>query len=336
MEKEALYYNPVSSTKIQCHLCPHKCIISSDQYGRCMARKNENQILKAKTYGKLAASSIDPIEKKPLYNFYPGTHILSVGSTGCNMSCNFCQNCEISHATVETFPYYEEITPHELSDKAIMNGSNIGVAYTYNEPSIWFEFMKDTGKLIKDAGLKNVMISNGYINKEPLVKLIDFIDAFNIDLKAFTEVFYKKITQSSLTPVLETLKTIKKYNKHLEISFLVIPDLNDDDDDFFRMLNWIKAELGRDTILHINRYFPRYHSKQIPTPESKLVHLHDIAQQELDYVYLGNIDLKDTSDTFCPKCKTKVIVRNGYFSEIKNLDKAGKCKSCQYKVLTYI
>ena len=220
--KEAKFYTKTGNNKVICNLCPHNCLISQGQRGSCGIRRNINGELFTEIYEKIAAINFDPIEKKPLYHFYPGRKILSIGTIGCNLHCKFCQNYDISQTNIDEFPYLKNYTSDEIINIALQKSDNIGIAYTYNEPIIWYEFVLETAKKAQAKNLKNVMVTNGYINKKPLEELMPYIDAFSVDLKAFTEDFYKEITLSKLEPVKETLKTIYKNHKHLELSLIHI------------------------------------------------------------------------------------------------------------------
>ena len=285
----ALYTRPEPNHNVVCLLCPHQCLINPGKKGICRVRSNKDGKLYTETYGSISALHLDPIEKKPLYHFFPGKKILSVGSAGCNLHCLFCQNHEISQCGIDGLPILQHMNSDELLSLAASYDNNIGLAYTYNEPTMLYEFIFDTAKKIHAAGMHNVMVSNGYINREPLQNLIPYIDAFNIDLKAFDDEFYKKITHSTLAPVLETLVYIKEQGKHLEISHLLIPGLNDYPDNFQRMTHWIASVLGKDTILHIARYFPRYKMHIAATPTESIEKFVHEAKKVLKYVYAGNI-----------------------------------------------
>lgn len=334
--KEALYYKKLKDNKVSCHLCPQECIISVDKAGSCRARRNSNRTLVAENYGLLSSVGFDPIEKKPLYHYYPGKQILSIGTVGCNLSCNFCQNCEISQSGVKDAHFLKEYTEDRLLAMAHSRASNIGIAFTYNEPTVFFEFMMDVARLMQKEGMKNVIVSNGYINPGPLKELMNVIDACNIDLKAFTEKFYREQTSSSLKPVLDTLKYIKSRGKHLEVTNLLIPTLNDDVKVFREMVNWIATELGADTVFHISKYFPRYKAKQPSTPDSLLEKFYNIAREELQYVYIGNSCFHVGHNTYCPGCEVKVTDRRGYETEILHIDKEGKCTGCGQEIYQYI
>jgi pyruvate formate lyase activating enzyme len=323
----ASYYTPEENAAVRCKLCPHHCLIKSGNYGECGVRYNEAGRLMAMTYGKIAAMHTDPVEKKPIYHYFPGSVILSIGSLGCNMHCNFCQNHQISQSI------YDELLTRDISVGEIINQAlditeNIGIAYTYNEPLTFFEFMMDVAKAASQFQLKNVMVSNGYFGEQVSDELIDIIDCFNIDLKSFSNEFYRTYASASLAPVLSNLKKIRAAGKHLELTFLVIPGLNDDPETFQLMLSWISDYLGRETPLHISRYFPNFSMNLPPTPVSKVVEMQKIASQKLDFAYTGNVNVPGLSDTFCPNCKQKLIERSFYKTEILALDAKGCCPDC--------
>jgi pyruvate formate lyase activating enzyme len=329
---EALFYKK-REDDLQCLLCPHHCVIPAGGTGVCMVRRNAGGILKAETWGNLSAINFDPIEKKPLYHFYPGKVILSLGSIGCNMSCQCCQNWQISQTSATDYHFTRSLEPEEIIRLASSRNENVGVAYTYNEPTVWFEYMLDIARPAHASGYKNVMVSNGYINKDPLIELMQYMDAFNIDLKGFTKDFYRKFTGARLVPVLQTLRLIRKAGKHLELTCLVIPGMNDDPGGFRDMTRWIDAELGPETILHLSRYHPTYRMDTAPTPPAKLEELYGIARTKLSYVYVGNILMKDLSDTRCSKCGATVIVRNGYQIKRQSLTHKGTCSHCGNQVI---
>lgn len=321
-------YSVIHNERVRCHLCPHNCMLAEGQYGICRARCNINGVLMSANYGKVTAMHFDPIEKKPLYHFYPGAVIFSLGTAGCNFNCDFCQNCEISQVRADDYPFIRMLDPRQAVQMAMQNKQNIGIAYTYNEPSIWFEYVLDTAKLAQAAGLKNVMVSNGFINTAPLNELLPWIDAFNIDLKAFTEEFYSKYTGGQLAPVKNTLKQISRHGRHLEITCLVIPGLNDDTVVFRKMAAWISAEVGKNTVLHLSRYFPRNRMSLPPTTEETLLRLRETAKEYLHYVYVGNLLMEEGASTYCYSCGNLVIERNGYLARSSGLDQSGKCMKC--------
>lgn len=271
-----------------CNICPHACSIEEGRTGFCGARSNVGGKITAANYGKITAIALDPIEKKPLRRFIPGSFILSVGSYGCNLRCPFCQNCDISMADGNSAVTYD-MTPEQLVDKALqlLPSGNIGIAYTYNEPLIGYEFVFDCAALAHKRGLKNVLVTNGYICEKPFLDILPFIDAMNIDLKGFTETFYKKLSGD-----LETVKTTIAHaakSCHVEVTTLVIPKENDSTEEMASLSKWLGA-VSPDIPLHLSRFFPRFkYADKEPTPPETLYKLRDIAKQHLKYVYLGNI-----------------------------------------------
>ncbi|MCX7614298.1 MAG: AmmeMemoRadiSam system radical SAM enzyme [Clostridiales bacterium] len=274
-------------SRLVCELCPHSCSLEEGQAGLCRARRNQDGAIRDENYGLITSLALDPIEKKPLYRFYPGSKILSVGSYGCNFRCSFCQNYEISMSGRERVePVY--ILPEELIHKAIelKPMGNIGIAYTYNEPLIGIEYVFDCAKLAKEKGLKNVLVTNGYINQKPLIKMLPWIDAMNIDLKAFSEPFYKKIGGG-----LETVKkTIAHASKscHVEVTTLIIPGENDTPEEMLKLSHWLSC-VNHEIPLHITRFFPRYRmTDRNATDVTVIYELAAIARKNLKYVYTGN------------------------------------------------
>jgi pyruvate formate lyase activating enzyme len=328
---EASYYNKLENNKVSCVLCPHNCVISDGKFGICQVRKNENGILYSLNFEKLSAVHIDSVEKKPLYHFYPGKSILSLGSVGCNLKCNFCQNSHISQIN----PEQEYQTDIYMSDFIISEAkrmrNNIGIAYTYNEPIVWYEYMFETAVKAKKNKLKNVVVSNGYINSEPLKELIPYIDAFNIDLKGFSEDFYNKQTGASLQPVLETIENIVTSEIHLEITYLIIPTLNDDLNTFRKMLKTLVRLSGRNTILHISRYFPSYKSEIPATPKKTMTEFYLAAKKHLNFVYMGNIQTDTGNNTNCPNCGSTLINRSLQFTSTSGLN-LNKCNNCNHTI----
>ena len=330
-KKEAQYYYTLKNKQVECLLCPHNCIIKPEDHGLCKVRKNNNGILISENFSLISAIHSDPIEKKPLYHFYPGKNILSIGSIGCNLKCRFCQNCDISQTNVEDFSNPKYLNSDLILKEAKRYRNNIGVAYTYNEPTVWFEFMLETAKKVHKKKMKNVVVSNGYINVDPLSELCQYIDAFNIDLKAFTESFYKKQTGASLAPVLKTIEYISKSNCHLEITNLIIPTLNDDIEIFKEMLNEILNISGKNTVLHLSRYYPSYKTTISATEKNIMLDFFSIAKEYLNYVYLGNIITDRGQNTYCPNCNNKLISRNKYYTKITGLSE-NKCLVCKTEI----
>ncbi len=325
-----MFYKKIKG-KVECGLCPHKCLLAEGAIGQCGVRRNAGGQMRLMVFGKVSALHVDPVEKKPLFHFFPGSSVLSVGSYGCNLHCNFCQNWQLSQINPSSTIPATQTTIDDIMAQVASTPGNIGLAYTYNEPTVWFEFMHELAVKIAVANQKNVMISNGYINPEPLNILLDYIDAFNIDLKAFDNSFYHHFAGGTLFPVLESLKQIAKREKHLEITNLVIPSKNTDLDKFTEMVEWIAGELGPDTVLHLSRYYPNYKLVLPPTPASQLNDLYHIARQKLNYVYLGNTP--DTNTTHCPKCNTLLIERQGYQTTIAAKLVNGQCQQCGHRVL---
>ena len=325
-----------SNSKLECLLCPHYCKLDKGKTGICGVRKNTGEKIELMTYGIISGYSLDPIEKKPLYHFFPGYNILSLGSFGCNMKCDFCQNYHISQKVPESL--LPEVTVKKIIMDALSTEKNIGIAFTYNEPIIWFEYMRDVAAIAKKEGLYTVMVSNGYVNSEPLDEIVEFIDAFNIDLKAFNNNFYRKLTGADLEPVKNSLKQIARSGKHLEITTLIIPGQNDDEKEMELQTEWIANELGNDVPFHLSRYFPTYKRDNPPTSEETLKKLYDIASDNLDYVYMGNSQSESGQNTLCPGCCTEVTIRSGYKTRLINLDEDGKCSCCGnlvYKNFTF-
>jgi pyruvate formate lyase activating enzyme len=316
----------ISDEKIQCQLCPHLCRVAPERAGLCGARKNRGGKIELATYGAVSGYAVDPIEKKPLYHWFPGYKILSVGSYGCNMRCDFCQNFHISQGVPERLRRI--LTPATIITDALDTENNIGVAFTYNEPVIWFEYMRDIATGVRNAGLFTAMVSNGYVCEDPLAEITGFIDAFNIDLKAFNNDFYKKLAGASLEPVKNSLKQISKSGRHLEITTLIIPGQNDSPDEMTQEVEWIAGELGTFVPLHLSRYFPMHKRTNSMTTDETLLRLYEIAAEKLDYVYLGNTHSETGLDTICPECGTTVTIRSGYNTRLLNINNEGCCEKC--------
>jgi pyruvate formate lyase activating enzyme len=283
------------------------------------------------SFGKTVAKHIDPIEKKPLFHFLPGTEAFSIATAGCNLKCKFCQNWSISQVKPEEI-YYSYFEPADLIKEVEKSASPI-IAYTYTEPTIFYEYMLETAKLAKAKGIKNVMHSNGYINELPLRELAKYLDAANIDLKGFSDDYYAKVCEGSLEPVLRSLKVLKKEGVHVEITTLILPAYNDNMDTIMKMCLWIKENLGSDTPVHFSRFYPMYKLIALnPTPVETLEKARQIALDcGLKYVYIGNVPGHEGENTYCPKCKKIVIRRAGYTVSEINLEN-GKCKFCGEKI----
>jgi len=321
---EAKHYIRARDGRLVCLLCPQVCRLGEGETGECGVRRNEGGRLLALSYGSVASVAIDPIEKKPLYHFHPSEEILSVGAFGCSFHCLFCQNYGISQGRPPT----EFISPERLIQLSLRYRS-FGIAYTYNEPLIWFEYLLDCMSLAHREGIKNVLVTNGYINPKPLAELIPYTDAANIDLKSMDDSFYRNLCSGRLKPVLNTCKALKDAGVHIEITNLVVTGYNDTDRNFTQLSDWIADELGEDTPLHISAYFPSYRLNAPPTPLETLERAFDIATERLSFVYIGNVRrLGKGHDTFCKKCGTKLVERIAYTTRILRLDENGRCRNC--------
>ncbi|MFC1511307.1 AmmeMemoRadiSam system radical SAM enzyme [Candidatus Margulisiibacteriota bacterium] len=287
--KEALFYEKLSDSKVRCTLCPWDCKIAPGKAGICGVRQNIDGKLYSLIYGKVSSVAVDPIEKKPLYRFHPGTRVLSLGTYGCNMKCGHCQNWNIAHKSSGPSDF---ILPEKLVDLAKENNCP-GIAWTYNEPTIWFEYALEGAKLAKAAGLYTVFVTNGYINPEPLDMIGPYLDAYSVDIKGFTNEFYQKLAKvKSFQPVLEaTIRAKKKWKMHVEVTTLVIPTLNDDEAQLKSIADWIVENLGPDTPWHVSRFMPYLEYKHLPpTPVETLEKAKAIGiGAGLKFVYIGNV-----------------------------------------------
>jgi len=324
--REAKYYDKQAEKKITCKLCPHECRVADLERGTCGVRENNGGTYYTHVYGNICSAHIDPIEKKPLFHYYPTTQALSVAAAGCNFVCKFCQNWEISQRRPEQVES-TEVFPNALVDAAIQQKCKT-IAHTYTEPVVFFEYMLDCAIEGKKRGVPNVMISNGFIQEKPMRELCKYLGAVKIDLKAFTEKFYKELCAGKLKPVLDTLLVLKDEKTWFEIVVLVIPTLNDSQHEIDTMTKWICKELGPDVPLHFSRYYPTFMLKNIPpTPPGILEKARKIAMNNgLKFVYIGNI-LTDAENTYCPSCGKLVIERIQYSVELTGLKK-NRCKYC--------
>ncbi len=328
--KKALFWKKLEGKTVQCQLCPRQCVIKDKKRGDCRVRENNSGTLYALVYGKACAVAVDPIEKKPFFHFLPGSSAYSIGTAGCNLHCKFCQNWTTSQANPEDV-HAEALSPKEIVQNAIDNGCKT-IAYTYNEPIVYYEYVLDTAKLAKKKGLKNIIVCNGFINQEPLLEWCKYIDGANIDLKGFTDEYYRKITGAWLQPVLDTIKTLHEKKVWLELTNLIVPTLNDDMKTIKKMCEWIKDNLGTDVPLHFSAFFPCYKLDNLPaTPPKTVLKARETALKAgLNYVYAGNISVEKEGNTYCPKCKELLIERR-WFEVSQNNIKDGKCK-CSHKI----
>ena len=327
--KEADFYKKLKHNLVKCELCPNYCVLKDGETGICKVRKNIGGKLYSLVYNQPIAIHIDPIEKKPLFHFYPKSYALSIATVGCNLRCIFCQNWQISQTDPKDVTP-DHYTPIEIVDLAKKYKCK-SIAFTYTEPTIFYEYMLDIAKLAREEGIKTVLVTCGYINPEPLRKLAKYIDAANVDLKGSKE-FYQEYTTGKVQPVLECLKILDELGVWLEITNLVIPQANDNTDDIRQMCCWIKDNLGVSYPLHFSRFSPQYKLlNRPPTPLKTLVKAREIAlEQGIKYVYIGNIST-DAENTYCPHCGKLLIKREGYqISEI-NIEN-NKCRFCGEKI----
>lgn len=324
---KARFFEKLSGNKVRCLLCPHQCVVSKDERGFCRVRENRDGEYYTLVHSNPCAVHIDPIEKKPLFHFHPGTGAFSIATAGCNFTCKNCQNWDISQAKPDDTINYD-MAPEKIVDLAIAYNTKT-IAYTYTEPTVFFEYMLETAKNAHERGVLNVYHSNGYINQEPLAELIPYLDGANVDLKAHSNEFYKEITSGTLYPVLETLKTLKQNGVWLEITNLVIPTKNDSERAIQDLCVWVESELGADTPLHFSRFYPQYKLHNLPpTPIETLQRAAAIARAcGIHYVYIGNVPGIPEENTYCPNCHKLLIERQGYSVDYVNL-KDGACMFC--------
>ena len=345
---EAILYKKLEDNKVHCTACKQSCIIPPDNTGICGVRQNKDGKLYLLVYGKAVSYNIDPIEKKPLYHFMPGTEIFSIGTVGCNFACDFCQNWDISQITkdlknkllkekkisqidVEVSKFGYELPPNKIIEICVEK--NIpSTAYTYNEPSIFFEYAYDTAKLANKKGLKNVFVTNGYETEEALKLIKPYLNAMNIDLKSFNDDFYKKVCKARLQPVLDTIKLAHELGIWIEITTLIIPKKNDSDAELKKIADFI-SNIDKNIPWHVTAFHPDYKMTDVPsTSSTTLDKAYNIGKKAgLKYVYTGNILDDKHSNTYCPNCKTLLIKRSGFFSNIENIEN-GKCKKCNEKI----
>ena len=324
---EARFYEPLGDGTVQCMLCPWQCVVDKGRRGKCGVRENREGRYYSLVYGRPCTMHNDPIEKKPFFHVYPGSKAFSIATVGCNIECKFCQNWEISQASPDdgSMPFRK---PDDIVELALQNRSKT-VAYTYTEPTVFCEYIIDCAKAAKDAGLGNVVVSNGFISEKPLKELIPLITGYKVDLKAFTQKFYGELCSGRLSPVLDTLKRLADSGIWFEIVVLVIPTMNDSVDEIKRMAAWIVENLGPDVPLHFTRFHPAYKIRNLPrTPPATLKRARATAKAEgCRYVYTGNMPGGEGENTYCPDCNTCVINRYGHMVGARRLE-TGKCHAC--------
>ena len=332
MVREASLYIKLENKLVRCNLCPRRCYIKDGSRGFCGVRENRNGTLYALTFGKLTAMNADPIEKKPFFNFWPGSLAFSISSTGCSFACPWCQNWSIAHARPEE-TLMEEVEP----EKVVKLAKNYGcksIAYTYNEPIIWFEYIVETAKIAKKEGLFNLLVTNGYVTEEAIEEYSPYIDAANVDVKAFNPNFYQKYCKARMEDVLNATEKMVKKGWHVEVTYLIIPTLNDNFDEIRQMVRWVRDKLGPDTPIHFSRFYPMYKMTHLPiTPIDRIVKAREIALQEgLHYVYAGNVPGHEGENTYCPKCGFLLVKRIGFDVVGWKLTEKMTCPKCGEKI----
>ena len=315
------------SNSVQCVLCPHLCILAPGERGRCGVRLNVDGELVSLVYGRPVAANIDPVEKKPLFHFMPGIDVFSIATAGCNLKCEFCQNWEISQAVPE------DVTPYDMSPEVVIENALAyncqAIAYTYTEPVVFFEYTRDCARLARAAGIKNILVTAGYINPGPLSELAEYMDAANVDLKSMSDAYYRDICGGTLQPVLDTITSLKDSGVWVEITNLVVPTLNDESNEIDSLARWVLDNTGEDTPLHFSRFFPMYRLTDLaPTSIDTLKGARERAKDTgLRYVYVGNAVTSEGLITRCPECGEILIARQGYEIRENNILN-GNCGNC--------
>jgi len=326
---EARLYDKLSNKRLRCNLCAHRCVIADGKSGVCEVRNNRDGMLYTLAYGRTVAEQVDPVEKKPLFHFYPGARAYSIATAGCNFRCRWCQNWEISQiAEGRQSERGSSSTAGQIVDSAREQRCRM-IAYTYTEPTIFYEYAYDTAVLAHSSGLANIFVTNGYMTEEMLQAIRPYLDAVNVDLKAFKDETYRRYVGARLQPVLDSLKTIRRLGIWLEVTTLVIPGINDDQAELRDAARFVKNELGAETPWHISRFFPAYKMTDLmPTPVATLRRAREIGLEEgLRYVYQGNISEPGSQDTLCPACG-HLLIRRSRFSLLENRLKEGRCPDC--------
>jgi len=332
--KVALFYETLENEKVRCNLCNHRCVIPKNKTGLCGVRFNEEGVLYSLVYGRVIAEHLDPIEKKPLFHFLPGSLSYSIATVGCNFKCSFCQNYEISQ-----YPFIfggipgKPTSPKQIVNSALSQGAK-SISYTYTEPTVYFEFALDCAKLAVKQGLKNVFVSNGYMTKEVIDTIFPYLHGINVDLKAFSDEFYKRFCKARLEPVLENLKYLKSKGIWVEVTTLIIPGENDSPEELKAIAGFIKEELGPETPWHISRFYPQYKMLDKPfTPEETLIKAFYIGKEVgLYYVYIGNVPGNQYEHTYCPNCNHLLIERYGFRVLKVNINSDSTCPKCGFKI----
>ncbi len=328
--KEAILYKKLNDSSVQCELCSHFCLIPEGKIGRCSVRENKGGRLYSLVYGKPVSRAIDPIEKKPLYHFLPGSRSYSIATVGCNFSCEFCQNSDISQASGRIIRG-DNIPPEAAVKEAVENGCE-SISYTYTEPTVFWEYMLDIARIAKKEGIRNVIVTNGFMSEQALGLAEGLVDAANVDLKSFDDGFYKKVIGGRLKPVLENIKRMHDMGIWVEITTLIIPEKNDSEDELRKIAEFIAGN-DKNIPWHISRFYPHYKYGDVPpTPIEKIRLAQKLGKEAgLRYVYPGNVPTDLKRSTLCPRCGKELISREGFFVSENNIRK-GKCKSCGEKI----
>ncbi|MBN1593584.1 MAG: AmmeMemoRadiSam system radical SAM enzyme [Candidatus Coatesbacteria bacterium] len=317
-----MFYETLDDKKVRCNLCPQLCTLGPGQNGICRGRMNKDGKLVALTYAETISLSNDPVEKKPLYHFYPGKYLLSMGPNACNLKCQHCQNWEVSQTKVRT----SRISPEQAVEFAQSTRNCVGLSFTYTEPLMWYEYVLETAKIARSKGVKITLVTNGFINPTPAEKLLPLVDAINLDIKSMDDDFYRKVCGAKLQPVLDFAKQAKPMTM-LEITNLLIPGHNDRSDQVQMLVDWVHDNLGPNTPLHFSRYFPRYKMTSPATPIETLLKARKMATEKLKFVYVGNVMNDNLHNTYCPNCGELLVERSGYSVRIAKL-KSEKCGNC--------
>ncbi|MBN1664266.1 MAG: AmmeMemoRadiSam system radical SAM enzyme [Deltaproteobacteria bacterium] len=331
--KEAILYDKIKNNDVRCRLCAHRCTIKPSGRGICGVRQNLEGVLYTSVYGLVCAANIDPIEKKPLFQVLPGSKSFSIATVGCNFSCTFCQNHDISQMPRQAGRVAgRSSTPREIVDACIRSGCR-SISYTYTEPTVFFEFALDTAKLAHEKGIKNIFVTNGYMTEDALDAISGYLDAANVDLKSFSDEFYKQRCGARLKPVLNSLKKMKSMGVWVEVTTLLIPTLNDGNDDLMAIAEFIRS-LGVETPWHISRFHPQYQVLDLPmTPHQSIQGAFNIGKEAgLKYVYTGNVPGDAGENTLCARCGELLIERNGYFIKRNTLQDGSSCPRCRSKL----
>jgi pyruvate formate lyase activating enzyme len=326
METESYLYDKLDDKRVQCKTCSWRCTIRNGKRGFCEVRENRGGTLTVLNYGLVSSANVDPIEKKPLFHFYPGSTVFSLGTVGCNFRCLHCQNYTISQAALDDYRKLAQYSPEKAVETAIELGCK-GIAWTYNEPAIWFEYTLDSARLAKARDLYTVYVTNGYMTEEALNTISPFLDAMNIDVKGFTEDFYRKLCKTRLKFVLETVEHAYKLGIHIELTYLVIPEHNDSSEEISKFVDWV-ANIDENIPVHFSRFHPDYKLTSVPaTPIETIGDAWKLAKEKLNFVYIGNVPGHGGENTVCPSCNSLLIERVGYSTKIIGLT-GSSCKEC--------